>query len=56
MNPLDWLQGWKTYLAGAGLIGLGVYQISQGQIEQGIQSILAGFGLLAARRAVKRGR
>lgn len=54
MNPLDKFPGWKTYGMGIGLIGLGAYQISQGQPAEGITSILAGLGLLFARRAVDR--
>jgi len=54
MNPLDWLAGYKTYLAGVGLIGLGLYQISQEHYAEGAASISAGFGLLFARRASAR--
>lgn len=54
MNPLDWLAGWKTYLAGAGLVGLAVYQLSLGQYEQAWQSLMAGLALLGLRRALDR--
>lgn len=54
MNPLDFLAGWKTYISGIGLIGLGLYQISQGNFQEGITSIIAGIGLLSARRALDR--
>jgi len=54
MNPLDILSGWKTYLSGFGLIGLGIYQISEAHYQEGLASIVAGFGLLAGRRAVER--
>ena len=54
MNPLDFLTGWKTYLAGAGLIGLAVYQLSLGQYEQAWQSLMAGLALLGLRRAMDR--
>lgn len=53
-NPLDWLPGWKTYVAGVGLIGLGLYQFSQGEFQAAIVSFTAGLGLLSARRAVNR--
>lgn len=52
MNPLDFLTGWKTYLAGAGLIGLAIYQLSLGQYEQAWQSLMAGLALLGLRRAL----
>lgn len=51
---LDFLPGWKTYIIGVGLIGLGVYQISQGEVTTGLVSITTGFGLLTGRRAVDR--
>lgn len=53
---LDLLPGYKTYLAGVGLIGLGLYQLSQGDIPSAIQSMTAGLGLLFVRRAVERGK
>lgn len=46
------LTGYKTYLAAAGLFGLGVYQISQGNMEVGIQSLLAGLAAFGIRTAV----
>lgn len=46
------LDGYKTYIAGIGLIALGVYQITQGQIEVGVQSIIAGLGMMAIRNAI----
>lgn len=46
--------GWKTYVAGIGLIGLGVYQISQGQYEAALQSIAAGIAALGLRHAVEK--
>lgn len=54
MNPLDFFSGWKTYIAGIGLIGLGLYQASQGLYQEGLASIVAGIGLMTGRRAVER--
>ena len=51
---LDLFSGYKSYVAGVGLIGLGLYQISQRQVAEGVASIMAGVGLLAARRSVVR--
>lgn len=45
------LTGYKTYLAAAGLVGLGIYQLSQGDIQGAIHSFgeaLAAFGLRVA--------
>ena len=51
MNLLDWLTS-KTFWAGVGLIGFGVYQLTKGNIETGVQSILAGLAALGIRHAV----
>jgi uncharacterized membrane protein len=51
MSGLDWLTS-KTFWAGVGLVGFGVYQITQGSIETGVQSILAGLAALGLRHAV----
>lgn len=51
MNPLQFLDGWKTHLAALSLLALGIYQITQGQFEAGVQSVLgaaAAFGLRSA--------
>jgi len=53
---LQKLNGFKTYIAAIGLICLGVYQISIGQIPQGIHSLLTAFtaaGLRGAISAIK---
>lgn len=46
------LDGYKTYLAGAGLIGLAIYQFSQGQVEQAITTFLAGLAAFGLRHAI----
>jgi hypothetical protein len=48
------LAGWKAYVGGALLIGLGVYQISQGHVAEGAASIGNGLGLIGVRHAVAR--
>lgn len=48
------LPGLKTYLAGAGLIGLAVYQLSQGDTTAALQSFLAGMAALGLRSAMDR--
>lgn len=53
MNILD---GYKTYIAAAGLIGLAVYQASQGDLQSAIQSVIAAFGLFGVRHAISRGK
>ena len=46
------LSGYKTYLAGVGLVGRGVYQVSQGQFATSIQSFLAALATVGLRHAV----
>lgn len=42
----------KTFWTGIGLVGYGVFQIVQGDQEQGIHSIMEGLGLIFLRSAV----
>jgi hypothetical protein len=46
------LNGYKTYLAAAGLIGLSIYQFSQGQYETAFASFNAGLAALGLRHAI----
>jgi hypothetical protein len=48
------LDGYKTYLAAAGLLGLAVYQFSQGQVEAALQSLLAAAAAFGLRQAVQK--
>ena len=41
-----------TWLSATGLIGLGVYLLTQGDLEGGIKAILAGLAAVGLRRAV----
>ena len=52
MNPLAWFSGYKSVLAGVGMIGLGIYQMTQGQIEQGIASLTQGLAVIGLRGAL----
>ena len=52
MNPLNFLEGSKTNIAAIGLIALGIYELTQGQLEKGIQDVMAGIGLIGLRHAV----
>lgn len=44
--------GYKTYVAGVGLIALGVYQLSQADAADGVKSLAQGLGLLGLRHAI----
>lgn len=54
MNPLSFLDGYKTYIAGVGLIGLALYQFSQGDYAKAAESALAGLAALGLRNAVEK--
>ena len=43
------LTQYKTYAAGIGLIGLAVYQLSQGEYQAGIAAILGGLTAVGIR-------
>jgi len=49
---LEIFAGYRTYIAAAGLIGLGVFQFSTGDIAGGIQSFTAGLAALGIREAL----
>jgi len=49
---MKWISGCKTYIAGAGLILTGIALCIDGQYDEGVQSILAGFGLIGVKAAV----
>jgi len=52
MAVLALLSGYKTYIAAAGLAGLAVYQLSQGQLEPALQSLLGSSTAVGLRHAV----
>jgi len=51
---LTLISGWKTHIVGAALVLTGIGMILDGDVEAGVQSILAGLGLSAVRSAVKK--
>jgi hypothetical protein len=46
------LAGYKTYIAALGLLGLGVFQITQGQVNEGLASIGQAFVAAGLRNAL----
>jgi hypothetical protein len=47
------LSGYKTYIAGIALIALGIKQAAvDGQLDAGLQSILAGIAIMSGRSAI----
>ena len=52
MAFLGVLNGYKTYIAAAGLLGLGVFQLSTGQIPLGIQTIFSALATAGLRNAI----
>lgn len=53
-ESMDVLPGWKTYLAAAGLLGLALYQFSEGNAAGAWQSIMAALAAFGLRQAVAR--
>jgi hypothetical protein len=46
------LNGYKTYIAAAGLVGLGVFQLSTGQIPLGLQTLFSAMTVAGLRGAI----
>jgi uncharacterized membrane protein YjjP (DUF1212 family) len=46
------LQGYRTYIAAAGLVGLAVYHLSQGEIQEAVQTALAALAAFGLRKAI----
>lgn len=40
------MKGWKTWASAVGAMALGVYEMTEGQIEAGIGHIALGCGLI----------
>jgi len=40
------MTGWKTWASALGAIALGIYEITEGRVEDGIGHIAVGFGLI----------
>lgn len=42
----------KTYIAGVGLVCFGIYQMTEGQFDAGLKSILEGAAIIALRLGI----
>jgi hypothetical protein len=51
---MNLLAGYKTYIAAAGLLCLGLYQMSVGDVAQAIQNIFAALATFGVRSAIAR--
>ena len=52
MSKLNLFNGYKTYFAAIGLVGLAVYQASTGEYPQAIQSIMGALATVGLRSAI----
>ena len=48
------LTGYKTYIAGIGMICLGIYQITQGEFDSGMKTIAEGLAVFGVRAAIEK--
>lgn len=55
MGFLAALSGYKTYISALGLLGLGIFQLSTGSFQAGLQSILAGAAAASLKSAIATG-
>lgn len=53
-NPLSFLDGFKTYLAAAGMFGLALYQFSSGEYDTAWTSLMAALAAVGIKHAVTR--
>jgi hypothetical protein len=49
---LSVLNGYKTYIAAAGLLGLSLFQFSTGQVAPAIQTLLSALAMAGLRSAI----
>ena len=54
MRWLNFVNGYKTYLAAAGLVVLSIYQASTGNLEQASQTFLSATAAAGLRHAVSK--
>ena len=52
MAFLNVLDGYKTYIAAAGLVGLSLFQFSTGQIPLGFQTLFSALAAAGLRNAI----
>lgn len=48
----EFFEGYKTIISCIGLVGLGIYQASQGEFGAAMQSFIAALGLFGLRSAM----
>jgi hypothetical protein len=53
-NPFAFLDGFKTYLAAAGMFGLALYQFSAGDYQTAFTSLMAALAAVGIKHAVSR--
>jgi hypothetical protein len=49
---MEMLNGYKTYLAAAGLLGLALYQFSEGHVDLAFQSLMGALVAFGLRQAI----
>jgi hypothetical protein len=49
---MEMLNGYKTYLAVAGLLGLALHQFSQGSVDLAFQSLMGALAAFGLRQAI----
>ena len=54
MALLDLMNGYKTYIAAAGLLGMALYQFSLRQYDQATQTFLSALAAAGLRHAVSK--
>lgn len=48
------MKGWKTWVGAIGMAIVGIYEISEGQVESGVGKIALGLGLIGVGHKVEK--
>ncbi|MDX2035965.1 MAG: hypothetical protein SFX72_04890 [Isosphaeraceae bacterium] len=54
MALLQFVNGYKTYIAAVGLLGLAVYELSMGDVTKAAETFLAALAAAGLRHAVEK--
>ena len=55
-DSMQFLSGYKTYIAAVGFIALGISQIMGGDLDQGLQRIMEGLAIFGIGHKLEKGK
>ena len=54
MEKGETMKGWKTWVGAAGMAIVGIYEISEGQVELGVSKIALALGMIGLGHKVEK--